>query len=162
MTVEIFDPRVLANPVYKKLYKLREDYDTNLKNGVITKDQYDSRLKEQKKQAIELYTYLSTWGLMRLKAEELALNKENIQKTSDNIKDRVKVSQYGKLEVVQEFFNSLQGLMPNSQDKLELKKISKMDVDEYLGLTGLALALAQEFSFWGNAIYYDIKEKEGD
>jgi hypothetical protein len=35
-----------------------------------------------------------------------------------------------------------------------------MDVEEYLGLTGLGLALAQEFSFWTTAIYHDVKGEE--
>jgi hypothetical protein len=32
-----------------------------------------------------------------------------------------------------------------------------MSTDDYLGLTGLGLALAQEFSFWATAIYADVK-----
>jgi hypothetical protein len=38
-----------------------------------------------------------------------------------------------------------------------LETLKKLDTDEYLGLTGLGLALAQEFSFWATAIYSDIK-----
>lgn len=163
MTVEIFDPRGLADPVYQTLSKLRDEYDQKLNEGVISKDQRDSHLKEQKNQAVELYTYLSTWGLMRLKAEEIALNKDNVTKKYgdfDNLKKRIKASQYGKVEIVKEFFNCLQELVPNSQNKLELKQLSKMDVDEYLGMMGLGLAIAQEFSFWATAIYYDIKGDE--
>jgi hypothetical protein len=33
-----------------------------------------------------------------------------------------------------------------------------MKSDDYLGLTGIALAVAREFSFWADAIYADIKE----
>ncbi|MGK7886909.1 MAG: hypothetical protein AB4057_20060 [Crocosphaera sp.] len=162
MTVQVFEPRALAKPVYEALSKLRKVYDNALNNNIITKDKRDSHLKEQKNQAVELYTYLSTWGLMRLKAEELALNKKNINRNS-SINERVETSQYGKLEIVQEFFQCLNELIPDipdSEDKLELGNLSKMPVDEYLGIMGLGLALALEFSFWADAIYYDIKGEE--
>lgn len=159
MTVQVFEPRALAKPVYEALSKLRDEYDKKLNEGVISKDQRDSHLKEQKNQAVELYTYLSTWGLMRLKAEEMALNKKSLDSNS-SIKKRVETSQYGKLEIVQKFFKCLNKLIPDSQDKLELKNLSKMDVDEYLGIMGLGLALALEFSFWADAIYSDIKGDE--
>ena len=94
---------------------------------------------------------------MRLKAEELALNKDNLNSQS-NVNERVEASQYGKLEVVQEFFKCLEKLIPDSKNKLELDNLSsseKVSVDEYLGIMGLALALAQEFSFWATAIYHE-------
>ncbi|GBF55362.1 hypothetical protein N0824_03241 [Microcystis sp. 0824] len=101
----------------------------------------DSRRREQKKQAIELYTYLSTWGMMRLKAEETALNQE------------------GKKEVVAKYFQCLEELsqknhLSNFQGLTTLKDLS---TDDYLGLTGLGLEIAQEFSFWANAIYSDVE-----
>jgi hypothetical protein len=101
----------------------------------------DSRRKEQKKQALELYTYLSTWGMMRLKAEETTLNQE------------------GKKEVVKKYFQCLEELsqinnLSNSQGLTTLKDLS---TDDYLGLTGLGLEIAQEFSFWANAIYSDVE-----
>lgn len=65
-----FDPRTIATPVYDALDGLRK-----------LTSQDETRLKEQKNQAVELYTYLSTWGMMRLKAEEQALNQEG-KKTS--------------------------------------------------------------------------------
>ena len=49
-----FDPRTITSPVYEALKNLRET----------TKNK--DKLKEQKNQAIELYTYVATWGLMRL------------------------------------------------------------------------------------------------
>lgn len=125
-----FDPRTLATPVYTSL--------TDLKRGT-TRDQ--TKLKEQKNQAVELYTYLSTWGLLRLKAEEDAL------------------SQAGKKEVVEKFFNCLQQV--SGQQKLAgqqgLATLMGLSVEDYLGLTGLGLAIAQEFSFWATAIYHDVK-----
>lgn len=124
-----FDPRTLATPVYTSL--------TDLKGT--TRDQ--TKLKEQKNQAVELYTYLSTWGLLRLKAEEDAL------------------SQAGKKEVVEKFFNCLQQV--SGQQKLAgqqgLATLMGLSVEDYLGLTGLGLAIAQEFSFWATAIYHDVK-----
>ncbi len=124
-----FDPRTISSPVYDALKNLRE----------ATKDQ--TKLKEQKNQAIELYTYLATWGLMRLKAEEKAL------------------SQQGKIDVVKKYFKCLEDI--SSQQNLAgnngLETIKNLSADNYLGLTGLGLQIAQEFAFWANAIYHDVK-----
>lgn len=126
----VFDPRTIATPVYEALAELREQNNSN-----------QSRLKEQKNQAVELYTYLSTWGMMRLKAEEQAL------------------SQDGKKDVVKKYFDCLQRLsgIQNLSNNQGLKTLKDMDTDEYLGITGLGLAIAQEFSFWATAVYHDIK-----
>lgn len=133
--MEIFDPRGLATPVYEAL--------TDLRNT--TTDQ--AKLKEQKNQALELYTYLSTWGMMRLKAEELAL------------------TQAGKKDIVKKYFACLQEIVGDSIKGLDqpdgLKVLTKSDTDQYLGLTGLGIALAQEFSFWAMAIYPKFDD-EGD
>lgn len=127
-----FDPRAMGTPVYEALSKLHEDYP---------KEKYESRLKEQKGQAVELYTYLSTWGMMRLKAEENAL------------------SQDGKKDVVKAYFKCLERI--SEQPKLDgpdgLKTLKELATEDYLGLTGLGLTVAQEFSFWATAVYHDIK-----
>jgi transcription elongation factor GreA-like protein len=129
-----FDPRTLAKPVYESLCQLRAQ----------TRD--PERLKEQKNQAVELYTYLSTWGLLRLKAEEDALSQE------------------GKKEVVKEFFDCLEKISgQNGISKSDgLDRLMGLGVEEYLGLTGLGLALAQEFSFWATAIYHDDDVSGGE
>lgn len=123
-----FDPRTIATPVYEALSELRSQ----------TRD--DTRLKEQKNQAVEIYTYLSTWGMMRLKAEEKALSQE------------------GKKQVVKKFFQSLQDLSgtQNISGDRGLETLKTLSTDEYLGLTGLGLAIAQEFGFWATAIYSDV------
>ena len=123
-----FDPRTLGTPVYDALSGLR----------AATKD--STRLKEQKNQAVELYTYLSTWGMMRLKAEEMALSQE------------------GKKDVVKKYFSCLQQLsgVKELDGSGGLDKLKNLKSDEYLGLTGLGLALAQEFSFWATAVYHDV------
>ena len=123
-----FDPRTIATPVYEALSQLRSQ-----------PHQDDTRLKEQKNQAVELYTYLSTWGMMRLKAEEQALSQE------------------GKRQVVIKYFECLQELsgIPNLAGNSGLNVIKGLGTDEYLGITGLGLALAQEFSFWATAVYHD-------
>jgi len=132
MTFSTFDPRTIGNKVYKSLKELRSKHEVN-------KD----RLKEQKNQAVELYTYLATWGLMRLKAEEKAL------------------SQNGKIDVVKAFFECLESLSGvknlGTDNGLEKLRQENLDTEAYLGLTGLGLAVAQEFSFWATAIYADIK-----
>lgn len=125
-----FDPRTISTPVYEALSGLRSQHNGD-----------NARLKEQKNQAVEIYTYLSTWGLMRLKAEEQAL------------------SQDGKKDVVRKYFDCLQTLSGTSSlaGSNGLSAIKNLDCDRYLGLTGLALELAQEFSFWANAVYHDVK-----
>ncbi|QJB27344.1 hypothetical protein [Limnospira fusiformis] len=129
----VFDPRTIATPVYDALSGLRSQYNGN-----------DTRLKEQKSQAVELYTYLSTWGMMRLKAEEKAL------------------SQDGKKDVVRQYFQCLQTMsdVQNLIGDQGLETLKNLGTEEYLGLTGLGLALSQEFAFWANAIYHDIKGEE--
>ena len=127
-----FDPRTMGTPVYEALNKLRQDYP---------KETYESRLKEQKGQAVELYTYLATWGMMRLKAEEYAL------------------SQDGKKDVVKAYFDCLEAISKQSAlaGNDGLTTLKALGTEEYLGLTGLGLTIAQEFSFWATAVYYDIK-----
>lgn len=126
----ILDPRTIATPVYEALSKLRSQ-----------SNQDAPRLKEQKNQAVELYTYLSTWGMMRLKAEEKAL------------------SQDGKKQVVKKFFECLQALsgVENLADDNGLNVLKNLNTEAYLGLTGLGLAVAQEFSFWAAAVYVGIE-----
>jgi hypothetical protein len=125
-----FDPRTISTPVCNALQDLRSQYANNT-----------SRLKEQKNQAVELYTYLATWGMMRLKAEEQALSQE------------------GKKDVVRKYFQCLQTLT-NRNDLAGdngLNTLKNLNTDRYLGLSGLGLEIAQEFAFWANAIYHDIK-----
>lgn len=102
--VMIFDPRSLANPVYDRLSQLRNR----------TRDQ--ARLRKQKSMAQEIYTYLSTWGLMRLKAEETIL------------KD-------GREDPVQVFFECLQEIA--GQPELSLDNLKNLSADDYLGLTSI-------------------------
>jgi hypothetical protein len=133
-----FDPRTIGKPVYRNLTQIRHDQETNQTAGDSEKTE---RIKQQKNQAVELYTYLSTWGLLRLKAEQRAL------------------SQDGKKDVVEIFFAVL-GEISGRNDLNEdsgLDVLIGLDVDEYLGLTGLGLLLAKEFSFWANTVYFDVK-----
>jgi hypothetical protein len=130
----MFDPRTMSMPVHGELKKLSDRY----------KDSDTPRRKEQKGQAVELYTYLATWGMLRLKAEEQAL------------------SQDGKKDVVKAFFHCLETISEAETSSLTgnngLETLKAMDTDEYLGLTGLGLTIAQEFSFWATAVYTDLKE----
>jgi hypothetical protein len=128
-----FDPRTITTPVYEVLADLREKYKND-----------DSRLKEQKNQANEIYTYLSTWGLLRFKAEEQALSQE------------------GKKDVVKKYFEVLERLseIQNLANDQGLNTLKTLNTNEYLGLTGLGLAIAQEFSFWAMAVYHDIQGEQ--
>ena len=129
-----FDPRTLGTPVYEALDDIFQEYKTD-----------ETRIREQRSQAVEIYTYLATWGMMRLKAEEIAL------------------SQDGKRDVVRAYFSCLQRVIEAERDDLTssngLRFLKDMDADEYLGLSGIGLAIAQEFSFWATAVY---KSYEGD
>lgn len=137
-----FDPRTISTPVYEALNGLRSQTEAKYKDN---EDKKKAILKEQKRQAVEIYTYLSTWGLMRLKAEEQALSQE------------------GKKDVVRKYFDCLQEVSKLAGEDINitgsngLTAIKDLNCDRYLGLTGLALELAQEFSFWANAIYHDVK-----
>jgi hypothetical protein len=172
---QLFDSRSFATPIYQALFALRSPYGKEMKQldkeGKKYKE-YLTHLKEQKNQAVELYTYISTWGLLRLKAEEKALNKDNKLSPSERQKkslhDIAKISQSGKLETVEAFFLCLDRI---SQGKNEdekavfssskgLEELMKLDTEEYLGLTGLSLVIAQEFSFWANAVYHDISGED--
>ena len=128
-----FDPRTIGKPVYEALVALRSQNERD-----------EGRLKEQKNQAVAIYTYLSTWGMMRLKAEEKALNQE------------------GKKQVVRKYFECLQEIsgIENLVGDNGLKLLKDLETEEYLGLSGLGLALAQEFSFWATAVYYDISGED--
>lgn len=125
-----FDPRTMGKPVYAALSGLRDQHQHN-----------ESRLKEQKNQAVELYTYLSTWGMFRLKAEEQALKQD------------------GKKDIVKAFFQCLEQISEVAQlvGSDGLTTLKDLSTDEYLGLTGLGLAIAREFSFWATAVYSDIE-----
>lgn len=124
-----FDSRTFNKHAFQALQALRDKAD-----------QDNPRLKEQKNQAQELYTYISTWGLMRLKAEEKALSQE------------------GKKQVVKCFFERLATI--SGKDTLSkpnaLEALLEMSANDYLGLTGIAIELANEFGFWANAIYIGI------
>jgi hypothetical protein len=135
--MKIFDPRSIATPVYAALSKLSAQAGN------------EKQLKEQKAQAFDLYSYLSTWGMMRLKAEETVVSG-------------------GKKAVVEAYFSCLQelsgktDLVDDPENGIKgLKTITAMETEEYLGLTGLGLNLAQEFSFWATAIYVGI-DIDGD
>jgi hypothetical protein len=168
MTFETFDPRTIGTEVYQALIKLRSPYDDNLKENKIDKDTHQKHLKEQKNQAIELYTYISTWGLMRLRAEELALRKKTKKNEPPinelSIIQKAKRNQEGKREVIEVFFQCLEKLsdiqINNINNDRPIDALVGLDTDTYLGLTGLALEIAQEFSFWANAVYHDISGEE--
>lgn len=161
-----FDPRTIATPVYEALSQLRSPYDQawNQMQSPSEKKVYYDHMKEQKNQAVELYTYLSTWGMMRLKAEEMALDKSNKSKPGEpppTLKKKAETSQEGKRELIQAYFQCLQKLSgQNLAGNSGLNVIKELSTDEYLGVTGLGLALAQEFSFWATAIYHDVSGED--
>lgn len=131
-----FEPAKFGKIAHTALNALRVEYEKEPKSKHI------EIFQEVWSQTVEIYTYLSTWGLLRLKAEQTALEKQPV-----------------KQKVVDVFFKCLQELEPVQGKDLAAKNpaglntLKTLDTSEYLGVTGLALALAQEFSFWANAVY---------
>lgn len=140
-----FDPRTIGMPVYEALSELRSHYEKEERD----KNKQKAIFQEVWGQSVEIYIYLSTWGLMRLKAEETALEKQPI-----------------KQKVVKTFFQCIQGFEAVENEDFSannpqgLDALKKLAVEDYLGLTGLALALAKEFSFWASAVYPSSDRKE--
>lgn len=128
-----YEPRSISSLVYQNLNQLKQSVNTNI-----------PAQKEQKNQAVELYSYAATWGLIRLKAEEYALK-----------------NQPQKQSVIKCFFQTLNELVfPENKNYLngenDLQNISdrqQLGASEYLGLTGVGLQVAREFAFWAEALY---------
>lgn len=130
-----YDPRTISTNVYQKLKTVKDSTQDSKEHD------------KQRNQAIELYTYIATWGLLRLKGEETALRNEP-----------------EKQKVVVCFFEALGELVfpsigsnLNSPNPLTgnagLTKLMDLDASEYLGITGVALQVAREFSFWAESLY---------
>lgn len=126
-----YEPRTMSSKVYQKL--------KTLKNQTPVSDQ-----QEQKNQAVELYSYLSSWGLLRLKAEEFALQK----KPNKQIVIKCFFETFSDIYCPDnpQRFQGIQGLE-------ELSNLNQIGANNYLGLMGLALQLAREFAFWAEAVY---------
>ncbi|MEA5567625.1 hypothetical protein [Anabaena sp. UHCC 0399] len=133
-----YDPRKNSIKVYQNLKAVKDS------------TQEPKHHDEQRSQAVELYTYIATWGLMRLKGEDPAL-----------------VNQIQKQKIVRCFFQTLGELVyPNTQlnplvGMEGMRKIIGLSASEYLGLTGVALQVAREFSFWAEALYAKPKPNNG-
>lgn len=162
--IDAFDPRSINKPVYEALRELRKGYDIAKECGTVKEENYNKRLREQKSQAQELYTYLATWGLMRLRAEEMSRNDWDRLPADITLAERAQKNQEGKREMLECFFNCLERVAKrqNLASINGIDTLNGLKMDDYLGLTGIALAVAREFSFWADAIYPDIKggEKE--
>ncbi|MBL1208380.1 hypothetical protein [Geminocystis sp. GBBB08] len=133
-----YDPRSISSKVYHNLQNLKDQTPT-------ATDQ-----QEQKSQSVELYNYVATWGLFRLKAEQKALNQEQ--------KKKVVKCFFETLEQIAFPDNNNQQLSSNSG--LNYLSSPTMNTSKYLGLTGLALQVAREFAFWAEAIYPKEKKKK--
>lgn len=156
-----FDPRIMSKHAYEALQELRSLYDEASKESIINDEEYNKHLQEQKSQAVELYSYISTWGLMRLKGEEISLDKWQ-SNSSPTIQQKTTQNQEGKREVIESYFSCLEKVSKTQKlaNHQGLNTLKDMNHNQYLGLTGLALAMAQEFSFWADAVYHDIKSGE--
>ncbi|MGB3401198.1 MAG: hypothetical protein WBA77_00745 [Microcoleaceae cyanobacterium] len=169
----IYDPRSISMKVYQNL--------TELKNN--TPD--TAQQKEQRTQIFELYSYVATWGLLRLKAEEVALNQESKQEVVKCFFKTLEQVAYPEKQTTQEQQPTQQQqpitnqqstlrrpnspIRPNSSNQTtEESSETKISIAyltnpaktaDYLGLTGLALQVAREFAFWVDAIYPETKGK---
>lgn len=133
-----YDDRQISKRVYLNLGKLSGD------------SVEEEKRREQRGQAVELYTYIATWGLLRLQGEDAALTK-----------------QPEKRKVVHCFFQTLgelitpealqdQNANPFNSVESGLDHLTSLPSSEYLGLTGIALQIARKFSFWAEALYSDL------
>lgn len=127
-----YDPRTVSTQVYEALKHVR---DASANSPDV--------LKEQKVQAVGLYAYAATWGILRLKAEESALQ-----------------NQANKQRIIRCFFQVLEKIaypeQPNHLGKQGLENLAnqqRLSASEYLGLIGLSLQIAREFAFWAEALY---------
>lgn len=159
---EFGQPLAIITPVYETLHELREAYNTAKNNGEISEEHYKKRLKEQKSQARELYTYLATWGLMRLRAEEMSRNAWEVSPDTISLAVKAETDQEGKREIIERFFKCLETVSGkrNLATANGAQTLKELLPNDYMGLTGIALAVAREFSFWTEAIYPDIKGEE--
>ncbi|MEB3146533.1 MAG: hypothetical protein VKL02_10400 [Cylindrospermopsis raciborskii 1523720] len=165
-----YDPRTISSKVYSQLNQL------NIQTSADDK-------REQKSQAVELYNYIATWGLLRLKAEEFALSQENKRKVVKcffQILEEIHFSSIDKEINLPEPTQSNQQAIPVSKPNrpskpnnqpnqptnnpsrvntligkggLDYLTQNNLSASEYLGLTGLGLEIAREFAFWAEAIY---------
>jgi len=128
-----YDSRSISAKVYENLSQLKQTVNNN-----------KEAQKEQKTQLVEIYTYIATWGLLRLKAEESALE-----------------NKVYKQSVIKCFFKTLEELVYPKETgflcgKEALKNLSNKQTlgsSAYLGLTGIALQVSREFAFWAEALY---------
>lgn len=125
-----YDLRTISTKVYTNL--------SEVKKKKTKKEEHD----KQRGQALELYTSVATWGLLRLAGEEAALSNE-VEKQAVV---RCFFETLGELAFPDEKPNPLVGAS-------RISKLTQMNAAEYLGLTGFALQLAREFSFWTEALY---------
>lgn len=139
-----FDPRTISKPTHQYLNNLRTIYQQALTENKINKNEFKNHLQEQKSEAVQLYGYISSWGLMRLKGKEIALDKWDTT-NPPTIKKRATTTQEGRREIIECFFNCLQEISTtrNLGGEQGLETLKNLNHNLYLGLTGLALTLAQ-------------------
>lgn len=164
MSLDLGDPRAITQPVYETLNNLRSAYNSAKEQREVTPEDYQKRLREQKSQTQELYTFLATWGLMRLRAEEMSRNAWENPPAEIPLSERAKKNQEGKREAIAGFFECLEEVskVKDLASANGIETLNKLKSEDYIGLTGIALAVAKEFSFWADAIYPDIKGGESE
>lgn len=132
-----YDDRTISQAVFTSLQALSQE----------TTD--ETARKEQKNQAVELYTYLATWGLLRLQGEIRALSKTTHKQTVQCFFETL-----GRL--VDPEFAANPEVNPFRALETGVTYLTGRSASEYLGLTGFAMQVAREFSFWAEAIYADV------
>ena len=127
-----YDPRTISTKVYTNLKTVKDR----------TSESKDH--DKQKSQAVELYTFVATWGLLRLAGEIPALSNEKQKQAVVECFFKT----LGELAFAEEKPNPLAGT-----SRIEKLTHPNMTASDYLGLTGVGLKVAQEFSFWAEALY---------
>jgi len=97
--------------------------------------------------------------LNRIYLKDVILKSDDLKSWDEDHNDYIPCAEEtilkdGREEPVKIFFECLQELSGNPD--LSLENLKNLNHDEYIGLTGLALEIAHEFSFWVSAVYHYV------
>lgn len=134
------DARKFSRFAYEGLLKVQEAVE----------QQYNKDSASYKKKASgtvqSLPAYISTWGLHRLAGDGIKY-----------MNSRSPETKY-KGQVYQEFLKTLQELSKVGFAYDDPQRLINLDLQVYTGLNRLAIALAQEWSFWAVPILGEVEE----
>lgn len=134
------DARQFSCYAYKGLVEVQKAVEQQYKKDA------DSYKKKASGAVQGLPAYISTWGLHRLAGDGIKYMKSRSDQT-----------RY-KGQVYQEFLKTLKELSNICFADDDPEKLIKLDLPTYTGLNRLAIALAQEWSFWAVPLLGEAEE----